>query len=140
MIDEIFTIPGTRNGVENIALAVLVQAAKDMAIPSVCPAAMEWFMSDEYRTYSTIFGADSDALLRKLFCHRYEIWKSWTRTVRTFQVRQEDRVLAIGIFIKSRKLAILCDQDEFYTCHCLDDVAARFEGCAIEWTAEGMAR
>lgn len=139
MIEDIFTFPGQRSAIENLALAVLLQAAIDLSTPSVCPDALEWFLSDEYRAYAKTFGIDPDLFLRQLFCRRYANWKRWTRTVQTFQLCQGEKLLAMGAWIKSRNLAILCSRDELYSGRSLDDVTTRFENCEIEWTSEGRA-
>ncbi len=142
MIDDVFEIPGTRLPVENLTLAILVQAARDLAIPSACPYAMEWFLSDEYHAYTKAFGVDSDALLRALICNRYQLWKNWKRAVKTFQIIEwqvnEKRVLGIGALMKNHQMAVVCCPDRIYNYQDMDELNRDLcgRGAAIEWTVE----
>lgn len=141
MIEDIIGCPGTRSGIENIALAVLMQAAKDLSAPTTAPAAMEWFLSDEYREYSRAFGLDADALFRQIFHHRYPVWKRWNRTLKTFRVVQHingKQEIGIGALVKNHKLMIICCPERFYICQSIEEAKRLPIGrdcqVSIEWT------
>ncbi len=145
MIEDIFVIPGERDAVDDVVLAILYQAAKDLAVPLTCPAAMEWFLSDEYQAYSKALGINSEAFLRKLIKYRYQLWKNWPRTVVTYQVvRKEDNkkfVVGIGAHFTRRKLTIVCFPNKINSYPNLNvamDNIYKMQGLCVEWTTDRM--
>jgi hypothetical protein len=91
MLNTIQSIPGRRDGFCDLALAVIVQAARDLRHPNTCVGALNWLLSDDYRFYAETLGVNADLLIRRVFQLQITGWKKWKRMTRTFKlVRHRD--------------------------------------------------
>ena len=117
MLDRLDTLSGTwRWGrYENLALAMIAQAAADLGTKSACFSAAEWLLSEDFEEIAMCLRLDPRALRYKIFRRQFFEKGEVTRMAQTFKlIRRKDLsgvsgtgLVAEGVVFKNGK-AVLC--------------------------------